>query len=169
MSLTRIPLINIGPEGINKDECNDLEKQLLHIPDVRSLNSMKHFSWAYRKLVAFTKNDACHGPLNGDYMMYLCLDERSELPHNDYLEELVELGRGPLIPTVPFKVYGDAFVFRMESKSKNVDERQPAYMFIWTMASLIVRRLGNRLGLGHSAYCACCCYAPIKEHEGAHN
>lgn len=126
MSLTRIPLINIGPEGINKDECNDLEKQLLHIPDVRSLNSMKHFSWAYRKLVAFTKNDACHGPLNGDYMMYLCLDERSELPHNDYLEELVELGRGPLIPTVPFKVYGDAFVFRMESKSKNVDERRPA-------------------------------------------
>lgn len=49
--------------------------------------------------------------------MYLCVDERSGLMHNDYLEELVDLGRGPKIPTKRFKVYGDAFVFRMEAKS----------------------------------------------------
>ena len=126
MFLTTIPLIPVGPGGINKDECNDLEKQLLHIPDVKSLDSFKSFRWAYRKLVSFTKNDVGHELLNSDYMMYLCLDERSELPHNDYLEELVSLGRGPAIATVPFNVYGDAFVFRMESKSKGIDERWPA-------------------------------------------
>ena len=126
MSLTKIPLINIGPGGINKDECNALEKPLLHLPDVKSLDSPKSFRWAYRRLLRFTKNDVRHGRLNCDYMMYLCLDAGSELPHNDYLEELVKLGRGPDIPTVPFKVYGDAFVFRMESKSEGSDERGPA-------------------------------------------
>lgn len=125
MFLTTIPLIPIGPGGINKDECNDLEKQLQHMPNVKSLDSPKSFRWTYRTLVGLTKNDVGHEPLNGDYMMYLCLDERSELPHNDYLEELVNLGRGP-IKTILFKVYGDAFVFRMKSKSKGSDERLPA-------------------------------------------
>ena len=58
--------------------------------------------------------------------MYFCLDERSELPHNEYLEELVNLGRGPEIPTVPFKVYGDAYIFRLESTSSGLDEHRPA-------------------------------------------
>ena len=126
MFLTKIPLINIGPGGINNDECNDLEKHLLHIPNVKSLDSFIYFRWDYRRLVGFTKNDVRHEPLNGDYMMYLCTDAGSELPHNDYLEGLVNLDRGPEIPTVRFHVYGDAYVFRMESNSKGSDERRPA-------------------------------------------
>ena len=132
MFITNIPLIPIGHGGINRDECNDLEKQLQHIPNVESLDSLKIFRWTYRKLVGYTKNDEGHEPWNDDYMMYLCLDERSELPHNDYLEGLVNLGkeledqgREPIKP-VPLKVYGDAFVFRMKSKSKGSDERMPA-------------------------------------------
>ena len=126
MSLTKLPLINIGPGGLDADECNVFEIRLLHIPDVKSLDSLKSFNWAYRTLVGFTKKDVRQATLNGDYMMYLCVDERSGLPHNDYLEKLVELGRGPNIPSTRFKVYGDAFVFRMESESKGYDEGRRA-------------------------------------------
>ena len=126
MSLTSIPFISIGPWGINKDECNDLEKQRLFIPDMKSLDNEKSFRWAYRKLVSFTTNDESH---YGDYMMYLCLDEGSGLMHNDFLEELVKVGRGPKHTVDPFKVYGDAFVFRMdigESESRRSDGYLPA-------------------------------------------
>ena len=126
MSLTKVPLINIGSGGIKKDDCNDWEKQLQHLPNVKSFDSVKSFSWTYRKLVGLTKNDVGHEPLNGDYMMYMCLDLRSGFPHNDYLEELANLGRGPWMPTVPLKVYGDPFVFKMRSESRESEEYRPA-------------------------------------------
>ena len=151
MSLTTIPLINIGPGGINQNECNNLETQLQHIPNVKSLDRPKHFRWAYRNLVAFTKNDVRHEPLNGDYMMYLCLDPDSKLPHNEYLEELVELGRGRLDPTVPFKVYGDAYVFRMESRKEGSDGGRPAkYVH---MDSGFVDSVTSRGQVGAWAFC----------------
>ena len=151
MFLMKLPLINIGPGGINKDECNDLEKQLLRIPNVKALDNSEPFRWANRKLVNFTKNDARHGRLNGDYMMYMCLDEDSKLPHNRYLEELVRLGRGPKIPTVPFNVYGDAFVFRMESKSKEANDRGPATYV--DMDSDFIDSALSREPVGTWAYC----------------
>ena len=83
--------------------------------------------------------------------MYLCLDPQSGLPHNEYLEGLVGLGRGPRIPTVPFEVYGDAFVFRVESKSKDVDEGGPArYVH---MDSGFVDSATFRRPVGAWAYC----------------
>ena len=126
MSLINLPLINIGPGGLNPDTCNDLEKELLHIPDVKSRDSLKSFNWAHRTIIGFTKNDVREAPLNGDYLMYLCTDERSELPQNEYLTELVALGWGPNKPSTPFPLYGDAFVFRMEPESKGYEEGRPA-------------------------------------------
>ena len=127
MSIAKVPIIKIGPRGIiNKDECNDWEKQLQYLPNVKSLDNVKSFRWSYRKLVGLTKNDAGHEPLNGDYMMYMCLDLRSGLPHNDLLEELANSGREPWMPTAPLKVYGDAFVFRMLSEARESEEYRPA-------------------------------------------
>ena len=123
--LTDIPLIPIGFGGINKGECNDLENELQHIPNMKSLDGF-NFRWAYRKLVSFTKYDVGEERWNGDYLMYMCVDERSQLPHNDILEDLMSLKREPGIPTHSFKVYGDAFVFRMESRLRGSDERWPA-------------------------------------------
>ena len=151
MFLMKLPLINIGPGGIKEEQCNDLEKQLLHIPNLKSLDNPKSFRWANRKLVSLTKNDACHGRLNGDYMMYMCLDECSKLPHNKYLQELVDLGRGPNIPTIAFKVYGDAFVFRMESKSKEHNDRGPATYV--DMESGFIDSALSREPVGTWAYC----------------
>ena len=122
MDLTTIPLIKIGHGGIRRDECNQFEKALGHIPNLKSFNSSKEFSWTYRKFSGLTNNDIGEEPWKADYMMYLCVDQRSGLPCNEYLKWLVKIGRGPLIPSKPFGVYGDAFVFRMESKSKESDE-----------------------------------------------
>ena len=126
MFVTAVPLVNIGSRGISMNDCDNFEKELGQILDLRSPKGSK-FSWAHRKLVGLANNDMGTEPWKKDYMMYMCLDERSGLPHNEYLEELVNLGEGPSTPFVPFKVYGDAFVFRMGStKSKQHGENQRA-------------------------------------------
>ena len=126
MELKKIPLVDIGTGDIEKDDCNDLEKRLEHIPNLKSFASSKHFSWFYRTLVGTVNNDVGEDSWKADYMMYMCLDKRSDLPHNDELERLVKIGRGPAHPMVPFDVYGDAFVFRMESKSELDNEPKRA-------------------------------------------
>lgn len=126
MKLTTIPLINIGDKKMHENECIDFEKVLEHIPDMKSVVNPKRFSWAYRKLVGIVNNNVGEVSWKADYMMYLCLDERSGLPHNEELERLVRLGRGPAYPMDPFDVYGDAFVFRMEPQSKQCDEPKRA-------------------------------------------
>lgn len=118
MKLTTIPLINIGERKMHEDECIDFEKLLEHIPNMKSVDNSKRFSWAYRKLVGIVNNNVGEVSWKADYMMYLCLDKRAGLPHNEELERLVKLGRGPAYVMDPFDVYGDAFVFRMEPQSK---------------------------------------------------
>lgn len=119
MKLTTIPLIAIGDKKMPESACVDFETTIEHIPAMKSVDKPKRFSWAHRKLVGPVNNKVGLLPWQADYMMYLCLDERSGLPHNEELERLVRLGRGPAYPTMePFDVYGDAFVFRMEPQSK---------------------------------------------------
>ena len=114
-SFMKIPLVDVGPTGIGKEECNDFEKELERIPDMKPLDKPKSFSWAYRHLIGRSEKKCLNESLNGDYMMYLCVEEQSGLPHNKILERLVNDSKGRATWSDPISVYGDAFVFRKES------------------------------------------------------
>ena len=119
-SFIKIPLVDVGPAGIGKEECNDFEKELQHIPNMKSLGKPKSFSWSHRHLIGRSEKNSPNESLNGDYMMYLCVDDQSGLPHNKTLERLVNVSKGRATWSVPISVYGDAFVFRMASTSSGL-------------------------------------------------
>lgn len=146
MKLTTVPLINVGAGGIHKDECEDdtcktLEKELEHTLDMNSLNNPKAvFSPAHRHLlIGQPYKSAGHPSWSADYIMYTCLKDEAGLPQNKYLKELTKdlasKGRATLMEEI--KVYGDAFVFKMKSKSQGPAEPQPAE-FIDMDASFIL-------------------------------
>lgn len=121
--LEDVPLVEVGPGGISKDECKDFEKKLGHIPDMRSYNGSKHFSWAHRSLVGTSAksvpkdwDEDLNTTWKRDYMMYLCVEAGAGLPRNEYLNKaLLDDGASGarMIRKNPI-VYGDAFVFKKE-------------------------------------------------------
>lgn len=59
--------------------------------------------------------------------MYACLDKGADLPRNEHLHEILKArGAGRMTLMDPVVVYGDAFVFKMESKSKETVESERA-------------------------------------------
>ncbi len=81
--LASIPLIDIDPEGIDKENYDDFEKKLGRIPD---LKSHEGFRWAHRSLVSKCLGFGVGGTWEAVYMMYVCLDESAGLPRNEYLK-----------------------------------------------------------------------------------
>lgn len=135
MELIKISLINIGTEGIHKDECKDdkckaLEKELEYTLDMNTLNDHKVvFDPAHRHLlIGQPYNSAGEESGPADYIMYMCLNDEPGLPQNKYLKEvtkdLASKGHATLMEEI--KVYGDAFVFKRKSKSQGPDSTQPA-------------------------------------------
>ncbi|KAF6231584.1 hypothetical protein HO173_010116 [Letharia columbiana] len=130
LSLMKMPLANIGSGDISEDECNGFEKQLEHIPNLKSHSDPKTFSWAHRSLFEIGNEKVAYGigkePMI--YMVYMCRDANAGLPHNQYLEDMVrdvyDHPRATLMP--PIKVYGDAYVFMRKPYSKEPDESQRA-------------------------------------------
>ncbi len=123
-----IQLIDLGSEGINKDECSPFEKELGHIPNVQSIGDPTKFSWAHRCLIG-TSVKYVHGywpqAWQADYMIYLCQEAGAGLLPNEYLNELLEDRKktARMTPKVS-AVYGDAFVFIKEPKSIGCDESE---------------------------------------------
>ena len=115
----KVPLVEVGPGGISTDECKDFEIKLGHIPDLRSYEKQKHFSWTYRSLVGTLAKkvpEGWGGTWKRDHMLYLCVDARAGLPQNEYLMKVVDISnKGRVTSPAPI-VYGDAFVFKKEPK-----------------------------------------------------
>ena len=126
ISLTNIPLIDIGSAGISEDDCIDFEKELEHIPNMKSLNQPISFSWAHRHLIGRTNKDVGDESLKADYMMYMCVDKSSGLPRNDRVEWIVNSKNGRITWSAPIKVYGDAFVFRKKTEPNGLGESKRA-------------------------------------------
>ncbi len=137
--LTRIPLTEIGPGGIKKNKCNKFEKELEHIPNMKSLDDNKTFSWAKRRLVGLSNIDKDDSAWKADYMMYMCLNKRSGPPQNMFLTRFVEIDKNPI------KVYGDAFVFAMECQPKGSEHERAKYV---DMDKEFVQSVGR----GHGAW-----------------
>ena len=109
---------------IDASLCNDIERQLGHVPSQEALDSSYwDFSWEHRTLVKVPNLEA--DPMDGveraDYLMYVCLDESTALKRNSYLEELV--------PGAP-KVYGGAFVFKKTTESGEVEGSEPIAAYL---------------------------------------
>ena len=121
ISLINIPLIYTGPGGIDEDSCNSIEKRLGHFPDLRSSSDPKiAFNWGHRHL-SHLSNKGGLSYKTADYMIYVCLDQRAALPHNEFLEGILNnypTARSRPTSTDCTVVYGDAFVFRMEPTAK---------------------------------------------------
>lgn len=128
LHLEEVPLVDVGPGGISKDECKDFEKKLGHIPDLRSYNDSKSFNWAHRFLVGSLANnvpkfwdDTQDTTWKRDYMLYLCVDPRAGFPRNQYLQQILGDTSKDRLTRAPLIAYGDAFVFRKEPKLHSVD------------------------------------------------
>ena len=123
ISITKVPLINVGFGGISEDKYKIFEKELGHIPDMDSFNTpgTKTFSWDHRTLYSL-KNK------HGTYMMYVCQDKNAGLRHNEYLEKrFKDIGTSPRAPLLPqLVVFGDVCIFKMKTESKTLDEPQKA-------------------------------------------
>ena len=135
-SLTSIPLIDIGSAGISEDDCIDFEKELERIPNMKSLDQPKHFSWAHRHLIGRTNKDVGDELLKADYMMYMCVDKSSGLPRNDRVEWIVNSIKGRITWSAPIKVYGDAFVFRKKTEPNGVRIQSNELAFLYVQMRL---------------------------------
>lgn len=126
--LIKVPLVDIGPGSIKEDDCKGFEKALGHIPDLKSITDPKDFSWAHRSLVgisAKTIPDYWDGDgkttWKREYMMYLCVDKKSGLPLNKYLNKLLADTSGGRGARQDLIVYGESFVFKKEPNLKGPD------------------------------------------------
>ena len=123
-----VPLINVGPGGISKDQCKDFEEELGHIPNLQTedLNNPKTFSWAHRSLARVIVTDSWVDGWNGEYMMYYCVEAEAKLPPNGHVDRILEpsaKSRGPR--NGPSVVYGDVFVFKKGLESKEPESKKP--------------------------------------------
>lgn len=116
--LEEVRLIHVGLGGVPGNACNDVEKELGWVPDLREFKS---FSWNHRSLLGIKQKSNPHQAKNwkarykADYMIYVCLDEPYTLGRNHRLEYIAECHlKSP--KDSKFKTRGDAFVFRMVKK-----------------------------------------------------
>ena len=119
---TKLKLVRVGKE-IDERECTAREKQLGYIPDARAWEP-NTFSWYHREFLEISIRglDLIPGAQPVDYMMYVCMDEKSGLPRNWYLESL-------FLGLTVVKVYGDAFIFKKEAESiGSSDSRVAKYL-----------------------------------------
>lgn len=109
LHLTSLKLLEIGTTETSDTVFKKVEKDLGHIPDVGPYitTTVSTFSWTHRSLAKLSarKESGYRGTPVADYMMYLCLDEKSKLPRNRGIEKLSHFSK--------VTVYGDAFVFKM--------------------------------------------------------
>ena len=120
--LEKVGLINIGDGGIPENKCNDFEKELGWIPELRSF---KNFSWTHRSLLGISNESMPHltGHWKADYRVYVWMDEPDNCGR--YLHEPDSLGRNHTLEDIAefdvksckesllkFKIRGDAFVFK---------------------------------------------------------
>lgn len=132
ITMKRIALIDIDPEESDKDNYQDLEKKLRHIPDVQSF---RDFGWAHRTLAVLPKKNQGGGVEEwpeADYLLYVCMDERAGLDQNLRVQEiLTAYGPGRGTQLAPIMAYGDAFVFAMEPRSKEVESEPAEYTHVF--------------------------------------
>ena len=124
-STHKVDLNTIGEDyaepicDIDESSCNEIEKQLAHLPDPKALEKHKEFSWDHRTLVKARDLEA--GKKDGvelaDYLMYVCLDENAGLRENEFL--------GSLVAYAP-KVYGGAWIFKKTTDSGEPDGKEIA-------------------------------------------
>ena len=111
---------------IDESLCNDTEKQLGLVPGQDALDDCYwDFNWEHRTLVKVPnlEADPKDGVERADYLMYVCLEEKTGFPRNTDLEELVS--------GAP-KVYGGAFVFKKTTESGEVEGEDPIAAYIQT-------------------------------------
>ena len=127
MELIKIPLIEVGQEGIS--QCEKLEKKLEHIPNMKSLDKPITFSWDHRHLfIGQSYRIAGFESMWGDYMLYGSLNSGVGLPRNAHLKPLMKDldKKGRMTAMEGVKIYGDAFLFRKKSKSPGSGEPERA-------------------------------------------
>ncbi|CAF9923033.1 hypothetical protein IMSHALPRED_005834 [Imshaugia aleurites] len=124
LGLTSLPLLEVGTVK-TKNVFSRTEKRLNYIPDVGFYigNNNTTFSCHHRSLVVIPaiRDSAIHDSdydktLMAHYLMYLCLDEESCLPHNKNLKKLTGFSSE--------KVYGDVFIFKMQPNGFNETGRE---------------------------------------------
>ena len=119
--LENISLVDIGPGGIDEKEALKFERDLMHIPNVKSLDP-GIFSWKYRRLHGLPvwqyEGENIHDEdyHDEDYMAYLCMEEKSNLPQNKFVDRFigVDLRGRNMEGTV--KIFGDVLVFRAKGQ-----------------------------------------------------
>ena len=142
--LRTFALFDIGSETFSEAECNTIEKELKHIPNMKSIHEPGAFSWEKRRLYSRPNEGSCRESWNADHMMYTCSDGSDGLPRNSYLVD-VQDGYPEYIRV---NVYGDAFVFKKKFSAKHerteyidmdedfVKEAKDGYA-LWILKSLL--------------------------------
>ena len=119
INMKTIALVDIDPKEFDKDNFQDFEKKLRHIPDVQSFQD---FGWAHRTLAVLSKENLGKGVgrwPEADYLLYVCMDEEAGLPQNGRVQDILTAYGGKDAPLLfPVKAYGDAFVSTMKPRSK---------------------------------------------------
>lgn len=123
----KVELLEVGnkddPAHIDESSCNEIEKHLRLLPDPKALEKFepRSFKWKDRTLVkvyglAADKDDRAE---RVDYLMYVCLDEDSNLGENEFLNSL-----NPYAP----KVYGGAWILKKEAKTGESNTDKAVYL-----------------------------------------
>ena len=129
VELMEIPLIEVGQGGISERECRGIEKELEHIPNMKLLDAPRTFSWDHRSLfIRQSYQTEGFEPWWVDYMIYMSLDSGVGLPPNARIRSVMQdpNREGHMAGMEEIELYGDAFVFKMNSKSPGSGEPKRA-------------------------------------------
>ena len=160
INMKTVALVDIDPEEFDKDNYKDFEKKLRRIPDVQSFQG---FGWAHRTLASLSKENLGKGigrwP-EAEYLLYVCMDEKSGLMRNSRVQEILAAYGGKDAPLrFATKAYRDAFVFTMKPRSKAVKSRPaeytqipPSFITSPTLNSGAVEAIWNLLYLAAQLY-----------------
>ena len=115
----KVPFVKINSAKSAKDNYQDLEKELLNVPEFQEI---KDDGWAHRTIAGLAKEHRGGSVKEWQergYLLYVCMGERAGLPHNVTVEYILTIYGDGTRPA-HIKAFGDAFVLATKPESKAV-------------------------------------------------
>ena len=116
ISVKKVPFFEINPAKSAKDNYQDLENEVLNVSEFREI---KDDGWTHASIASLaidTGRGSAKELQATSYLLYVCMDERSGLPHNETVEKILTKNEDGTRPAL--KAFGDAFVFATKLKSR---------------------------------------------------
>ena len=113
----KVPFVEIDPAKSAKDNYQDLEKELLNVPEFREIQDDGFAHQAIAHLAKEHRGGSAKEWQERSYLLYVCLGDRSGLPHNETVECIFTIYGDGTRPA-HMAAFGDAFVFATNPELK---------------------------------------------------